>query len=96
MCPCHNCALRGFRPWAHVRGTECLVQIRIRSGEFHFKQKCDSEMMFDYFATTGRMQPDTHTVHSAGDGTKNFTRRFLMITACHTTFFHDAITALPL
>lgn len=82
--------------WAYVRGAKRLMLIRILSGKFHFKQTCDSGMMFDYFATTGRMQPDTHTVHSAGDSTKNFTRRFLMITACHTTFFHDAITALPL
>ena len=90
------------KPWARVRGAKRLVQIRILSGKFHFKQKCDSGMMFDYFATTGRMQPDTHTVHSADDSTKNFSHRFSMITACHTqicshtTFFHDAITALPL
>ena len=51
------------------------MQIRILCGKSHFKQKCDSGMMFDYFATTGRMQPDTHTVHSAGDSTKNVTRR---------------------
>ena len=55
-----------------MRGAKRLVQIRILSGKFHFKQKCDSGMMFDYFATTGRMQPDTHPVHSAGDSSKNF------------------------